>query len=505
MALTIRISGVKNIKTLDFRVPEKGVFVLTGENGSGKTTLLACLARIGVPDSFPRHFRTSNVSSKLDQFSNARVEYVFADTGYSVTYAYSGTRWEPSPKKNSANLLKNSGFSEVLYVAADEARVTPRREDFSPNRIKAAPAFVQLNADAVLGTKKFSTLKTVNVKKGWGQQAFVLETSPQTYVSERNFSLGELAIVKLFRTLESCKQGALLVIDELELALHPIAQERLLRVLQTIAKQKELTVLFSTHSATLIRSVSPSHLLFLEPQGNGLIRCISPCYPTYALGRIAPPTDLKAEIIVLVEDQHAQTMMQALMRKAITRVFPQSVPSIVCQPVGGFGEVLRFFARSASVFGAGTKTSVVLDADCQSLFVVATAAGGKAVSSSVAADLRQIYQQNQSIIRFLGETPEVGVVNEIATAGNTFLIEASTHFVHNGLLAVSLPANVGPSTSSPSRKAAKSAFAEVSDKFRDVTGRSEEEVRRFLYEWYVDRLEKSSAGQAAAILGPLIS
>lgn len=503
MSLTINITDVKNIQKLEFLVPSGGVFVLAGENGSGKTTLLACLARIGFSDSFPRHFRTSNVSSKLDQYDKAKVEYAFSESSHSVTYAYSGTRWEPTPKKNSATLLANSGFSEVLYVAADEARVTPRREDFRPNKIKSASPFIQTNANLILGTQKFTSLRTVNVKRGTGQQAFVLEIGPTAYVSERNFSLGELAILKLFRALETCQERALVVIDELELALHPVAQERLLQVLEGIAKQKELTVIFSTHSATLIRSVNPKKLIFLEKRLAGTVVCVTPCYATYALGRIAPPTDLKPEIVLLVEDREAQTWLQALMRKAIGRVYPHSVPSIVCQPVGGYAEVLRFFSRGTSIFGPGTRAVVALDADCQSLFAISSTSG-TTVSSSVASDLRQIYLTNQASVKFLPETPEVGLINEIAAADQAFREAASGAFTNNALLTNPIHPAVGPSTSAAARSQAKIAIANLLSTVCAITGRTEDEVRRFLYEWLVDRLDTTTPGRSAAILGPII-
>ena len=46
--MKITIKDIKNIKKLEFEMPNKdnGVYALTGTNGSGKTTLLATIARI---------------------------------------------------------------------------------------------------------------------------------------------------------------------------------------------------------------------------------------------------------------------------------------------------------------------------------------------------------------------------------------------------------------------------------------------------------------------------
>jgi ABC-type dipeptide/oligopeptide/nickel transport system ATPase subunit len=399
MSLIIKISDVKNLASLEFPVPAPGVFVLTGENGSGKTTVLACLVRIGQADSFPRHFKTSLFSSKLDQFTGAQVTYDISTPGLTVTYTYSGSRWDPTPKKNGASLLVNSGYSEVIYVAADDGRVTPRKEDFRTKRIKDASQFIKSHANTVFSTSKFNNLRTVNVRKGVGQQAYVFEVSIDKFVSEKNFSLGELVILKLLRKLENAKNSALIVIDELEIALHPLAQERLLYVLRDIANQKQLTIIFSTHSATLIRAVKPSQLIFLERIGSA-VNCISNCYPTYALGRIAPASDLSADVVLLVEDIHAQTFLRALLKKAASAVFTGgSMPTIAVTPIGSWHAVLRFFARSQSVFSTVTRVGVVLDADCHPILNPAVpaglAAGQPLPVGGVPQDIQQIYSRPQ--------------------------------------------------------------------------------------------------------------
>lgn len=509
MSLVIRISDVKNIGALEFPVPPPGVFVLTGENGSGKTTVLACLVRIGQADSFHRHFRTSQFSAKLDQFSGAQVTYDISVPGHSVTYTYSGVRWDPSPKKNGAALRKNSGYSEVIYVAADEGRVTPRKEDFRTNRIKDASAFIKTHANSVFTTSKFDGLKTVNVKKGPGQQAFVFEAAPDKFVSEKNLSLGELAVLKLLRKLENAKNSALVVIDELEIALHPLAQEKLLQVLRTIAAQKQLTVIFSTHSATLIRSVTPSQLLFLERSGAS-VACITNCYPTYALGRIAPSSDLSPDVVLLVEDANAQLFLRALLKKAASEVFSAgSMPNIVCQPVGGWLAVLRFFGKGPSVFGGLAKVRVLLDADCRPILHPILAAGATAgqpvPSVQVPVDVQQIYSKHQGSIRFLPNTPEVGLINEIAATNSGILQAASIEFTSNTLSNIAVPANVGPYTSVTARASAKTAMTSFTKEISNRTGRSEEEILRFLFDWYVGRLEQATPGGAAALLGPLLS
>ncbi|PHN95816.1 ATP-binding protein, partial [Tenacibaculum discolor] len=99
------------------------------------------------------------------------------------------------------------------------------------------------------------------------------------YISEKNLSLGELCILKLLRLLKDCPRGSLVLIDELELALHPMAQVALLRYLDDIARDKALTVIVSTHSATLIKQANANRLLLLQDNGEGQIVCQDRCFP----------------------------------------------------------------------------------------------------------------------------------------------------------------------------------------------------------------------------------
>lgn len=508
MLTAIKISDVKSIVSMTFPMPHGGVFVLTGENGSGKTTLLACLVRIGQPDSFPRHFRTSKFSKKLDLFSEAQITYECQNHLDTVTYTYSGYRWEPTPKKNGPNLLANSGFSEVLYVAADDARVTPRQEDFRTNRIKNASAFIRSNANTVFGTTKFDGLRIVNVKKGPGQQAFVLEVDPGEFVSEKNFSLGELAIVKLLRELESAQQAALVVIDELELALHPVAQERLMQVLRLVAEQKQLTVIFSTHSATLIRATKPSRLLFLEKSGGGVVSCISGCYPSYALGKIGPTSDVSPEIVLLVEDIHAQLLIYALLRAGGPVVFPQGggAPTVVCHPIGGWQMLLRFFDRGVALFGTISKVRAVLDIDAKPYLVPPAGhpQGAPFVHPHTPPDVRNIYNNKQAGIRFLPATPELGLVNEIAGATANCLHAVSLELMNNAVLGIPGPVGVGVINDPGARKQAKTQIDGFVARIVNNTGRSEADVMSLLFRWYVQRLEAAAPGTAASWLGALL-
>ena len=88
------------------------------------------------------------------------------------------------------------------------------------------------------------------------------------------------------------------MIDEIEIALHPKAQINLLRKLKDIAAQKNLTIIFSTHSSTLIKSSDRSKILYLEQIGNTKkYSTLKNIYPAKILGEMAYDEELDLDYL----------------------------------------------------------------------------------------------------------------------------------------------------------------------------------------------------------------
>lgn len=399
---SIIINNLKNISNLEFDIPSRGVWLLTGSNGTGKTSLLGCLRRIGYRNSFPVHFPTSRLSDVIDSNDGASIRYNTPNG--TVTYSYRTERWVPTPKSNS-HVLSSLGYPDVIYIAADADRIEPRQEDFAPNRVRPAPQGIITAANAIFGTRKFDSLKTINIRRGVGSQAFMLEVpseprQPRKFFSEKKLSLGELCIIKLLRTIHECMHGSLILIDELELALHPTAQIELLDYLNIISNQKSLTVIVSTHSATLIKHSSRNKIIFLQADGQGRISCVPNCYPSYVLGALSYREESASDILIYVEDDAARIVVESLAKKCISNIFNNDAlaPSVSVIPVGGFTNVLRFFERQRPLLPAITRAYIVLDQDAED-----------SLEQARTEDIVRIYREQSNFISFLPYTPEVGL------------------------------------------------------------------------------------------------
>lgn len=254
--MKVVVERIKGIEHLEFDIPGQGVWVMTGLNGAGKSTLLAALYRIRNSYAFQQYFQTSQLANRIDVYSNSSVSYEI--NGRSVAYRYGGQRWRATPRAN-ADLFADFPYPSIVYLEANSDRIEPFSDEIRHNRFRDADAGMRDFMRSVLNDSKWTDLKYLNTRRGRGSEAYLIPYRPRPqaqlhYYSEKSFSLGELCVLRLAQRLSDVLDESLILIDEIEMALHPQAQVRLLENLSRIAQQKRLTVLFSTHSASIIKN-----------------------------------------------------------------------------------------------------------------------------------------------------------------------------------------------------------------------------------------------------------
>jgi ABC-type lipoprotein export system ATPase subunit len=472
MASTITIQNLRNLNSLHFEIPDRGVTLLTGSNGSGKTSLLACLRRIGHPSAFQIHFPVSLRSDRLDNHSNGTITYQI--NGESVEYAYRGERWTPRPRKN-ANLFERFGYPSVTYIGASAERFTPRPEDFDTQHIRGVDIGIKTAANKIFETQKFSKLRSINLSRGAGNDAFVLalNTTPLTYHSEKHFSLGELCVLKLLRLLTNVANNSMIIVDELEIALHPRAQVNLLRFLENEARNKSLTIIFSTHSVTLLKSVDRRRIIYLEKLDNGEVKPIYGCFPTYALGNIASDEETLPDILLYVEDTFARDALTAFFEMFADERFddPTQRPTVKAVPVGGFQEVVSFLERNRSVMPTHVVQIAVLDDDVRTETLVQWR------ENNNHAQLEK-FERLQENISYLPFTPEVGLITFILDNQAAFEQALRHRFSDNQIRIGPIIAEYDSTlTGSEQRRAAKSTVKRMLEYIEQRSQRSPDAVR----------------------------
>jgi hypothetical protein len=299
-------------------------------------------------------------------------------------------------------------------------------------------------------------LRIISLARGVGNEAFVLAVGgqPQTYHSEKHFSLGELCVLKLLKLLNDISDGSLVVIDELEMALHPKAQIKLLELLKQQVALKNLTVIFSTHSVSLLKSIDRKSIIYLEPQDDGSTKVITGCFPTYAIGNIASDEETLPDMVVYVEDIMARDVLMGMFDMFAGERYqdPTMRPSIKAVPVGGFKEVVSFVDRNRAVLPPQVRQKALLDADVSTETVAQWRQGNK--HSELAK-----FQRVEANLDYLPFTPEVGMMNYVSDNLLAFQAELRVRCADNQLriedICNSYDKNL---TGSALRKAAKSAI-----------------------------------------------
>lgn len=410
MSCEIKIRNLKNVKSLDFKIPDQGVWVITGMNGSGKSSLLASILRIWDPYAFQKNFKVSKTSKgRVDSFRGASITYLIgAET---VSYQYTEERWTPTPRKNS-KLFEKISFKSVTYMAADPDRIQPRQEDLSPRRIRAAdPTLIQF-ANEIFETTRFNELRKVNVTRG-ASEALLIEVpgsgSKKSYYSEKNFSLGEICVLKLLRSVLKQPPGSLVLIDEVELALHPRAQIKLFHVLQQLASERELTVLLSSHSVTLIKAVERKRIIFLEGL-NGTVTARHGCFPSYILGQVALTEESSKDAIFCVEDDHSDFLLEAIIERFKSTLNDPAVrtPQYSIIRIGGASQVIKVVEACQRMLLDSTRRFGILDQDVEETIR----------TTQLETAPRAYLRANQQLFKFLPVTPEVGLLRWLTNSPN---------------------------------------------------------------------------------------
>lgn len=410
MKRIISISKTKGIGYLEFTLPDKsGVYLLVGGNGAGKTTILTSLHRICNSNAFSHAFRSSVESRSVDRYKDARITYSVA--GNKVSFSKKERKWAPTPKSNGF-VLSEFGFKDSVFIKASDSRLSPREEEIRKGNLEAADDEIKKIMNRLFDTERFSSMQRLRNTYGRGRaftHFYVMDDGRKGCYSEKSFSTGELAMLRLVERTRDIAPDSLILLDEAELALHPRVQLRLLEYLSQLAADKNLTVFVSTHSPTMIRYSRPHQIMLLsqvdEVEDTMVVE--TPCHPSYAVGFVDEFDDNAPDYVFCVEDVMAQVILKEVLGRFICspgREHLQRLQYRIC-PVAGWKQTLAFVRRSSGMLFCHSCVRAVLDAD---------------VFERTSDDTQTSYQYKQAgladyrdIAFSLGVTPELGIVSAL--------------------------------------------------------------------------------------------
>ena len=161
----------------------------------------------------------------------------------------------------------------------------------------------------ILG-KDVSGFRQLNVDATGRVTLLTGATSSGTSYSEFHFGAGEFSIIRMLAKIESAPDQTLILIEEIENGLHPVATVHLVEYLIEVAERKRVQVIFTTHSNEAIQPL-PTKAVWVATQD----RIFQGKLDVLSLRAITGQIETKA--IVFVEDKFAKTWVEAILRQTL--------------------------------------------------------------------------------------------------------------------------------------------------------------------------------------------
>lgn len=374
-AVQLNIKNIKNIRNARLELPFKGgVYAMAGANGCGKSTIMLILSvllskrRYSMfqcedisSDSFIEIVITDN-SSKTPYrkckwvVNNQKLSLIETDKPITYTGMYEGSLFYGARFENSTivdNLLKKRSIHDE--------DITKAPEEIS----KTLSYILRGDKNNYQSLRKIASLKTAR-KYNLDNVPYFIEAHNGNLLSQYRMSSGECLLISLLnyiyftlRQKENTERKKIIIIDEVELAFHPIAIERFMEYLHNLVKEHPNFIIYITsHSPKVINNIHPSNLYMLE-NNQGDISYVNPCYPSYAIRDLYKNDGY--DVIILVEDELARLVIdKILLDKNLIR---SRLINII--PVGGWRNVLTLHKDilEKRLFSEKCKVISILDGD----------------------------------------------------------------------------------------------------------------------------------------------
>ena len=397
--LSVQINNVKNIKSANLEFPlKKGISVIVGGNGSGKSTILQALSQ-------------SFVSSSLgqlneDDYSEQSSVEIFLAGEVRTWRPMKGTqRWS----SNGPRLKINGMYEGSLFYGSrfHDSRLVDERLKSGSLRlddIVDADSYIKDKLSYILhgvrgryeGLKRLRN-REIAKKLGLINTPYFNDIDGRL-ISQYRMSSGECLLITLLHFVYNAivrrslpkNEFILTLIDEIEVALHPIAVHRFLETIgELVEKDENIMVVLTSHSPEVIRKIDPKNIYKIE-NDDGEVTTVNPAYPSYVIRDIYKHDGF--DTLILVEDILAKILVQKIIDD--NNLATSHLVHIV--PAGGWENVLKLHRDllAGNVLGLERKIFSIIDGD-----VKMEASKAKAYTNQ-----RKLFLPVESIEKFLLQT-----------------------------------------------------------------------------------------------------
>lgn len=329
------------------------VTALIGPNGSGKSSILGvagCAYKKVKPSLF---FPKSAIGD--ESMSGWRVEYEIVDK-------------ESNPRQT---LRRSSNFRQAKWVRGEvldrdvlffgiertvPAGEKPKYKKLMRSTYNHAGAIHDLDEDVakqiehILG-KSVQGFKVTDLDHD--SDFFIGRTGDHQY-SEFHFGAGESSIIRMITEIEKAPANSLILIEEIENGLHPVATRRMVEYLIDVASRKSIQTVFTTHSDYALDPL-PSEAIWACI--NGKLR--QGKLNVEALRAVSGRVDKK--VAVFVEDEFAKAWVDAILRETLRERYDQ----VEVHAVAGDGNAVSTHLAHRRNPAITSQSLCVIDGDSQ--------------------------------------------------------------------------------------------------------------------------------------------
>lgn len=372
--IVMNIHNIKGIVNGSIELPiENGIYAIVGNNGCGKSTIMSCMAQL-----LSKH--NLGLLKPEDYDNTSYVEFLYQ--GKKDKWFCKNSFWKSTIFPDT--LQFNGTYEGSLFYGmrfSDSKNVDELMEEgkIADDYIVEADTYVKESLGKILHNNILYYNDIFRIRNKYIAADLELQNTPYFYktpygfISQYRMSSGECLLISLLhfiynsiirRSLPSDKP-VLMLIDEIELALHPVAINNLLDLLQELVEEYDnLTVLITSHSPEVIRKISPQNIYKIERinSDDNNFNIVNPCYPSYAIRDVY--THDGFDYLLLVEDELAKMIVT----NSIETLELNNSRLINVLPVGGWHNVLKlqFELISNNILGVGKQVFSILDGDVQS-------------------------------------------------------------------------------------------------------------------------------------------
>jgi len=318
-----------NNKTIEFDFP---VTAIVGPNGGGKTTI-ASSAAILYKSIAPSLFFAKSGAYDLSM-QNWKIEYEAIDKSIK-----SNDTLRRTAKYHNQKWARNTLEREVLVFGVSRTVPAAERKELrrcvsnnfqvDASRIDGLSNIVAESVSSILD-KDVSQYKHMQIDDSGNITLLSGVNSSGDTFSEFHFGAGESSIIRMVLQLEAASKNALVIIEEIENGLHPVATVRMVEYLIDLAERKRIQAIFTTHSNDALQPL-PSNAIWASVNGEiyqgkldiKSLRAIS--------GQIS------SKLVVFVEDEFAALWVSQI----LSCIEGSAIDAISIHPMKGDGTAIK--------------------------------------------------------------------------------------------------------------------------------------------------------------------